>query len=70
MNKMQKGIYGQIQREKKKKNPDMKELRKLAKELVKHDDDEYEFLGNTNDKPVKEVRHGERCYKYSTWHKD
>jgi hypothetical protein len=54
-------------KEKAKSNPEMKKLKKLAKELVASEYDDIEFLGETNDKIHKEVKAGARCYKYAKW---
>lgn len=67
MNKKQKEINRRLLAEKAKTKPDMKKLKKLAKELVAAEDDDIEFLGETNDKVHKEVKHVARCYKYAKW---
>ena len=68
MNKKQKEINKRLLAEKAKAKPDLKKLKKLAKELVAAEDNDLEFLGETNDKIHKEVKHGARCYKYAKWY--
>lgn len=67
MNKKQKEINKRLQREMSKKIPDIIKVKKLAKDLVAAEDDDLEFLGNSDDSVYKEVRHGSRCYKYAKW---
>ena len=68
MNNKQTGIWRQILEEKAKDKPDIKMLKKLAKDMERYKDDDLEFLGDTIDKVHKQVKHGARCYKYAKWY--
>ena len=70
MNKKQMIIWGQILKEKAKDRPDKKILTKLAKDMERYQDDDLEFLGETNDAVYRGQRSGARCYRFAKWYCD
>lgn len=68
MNEKQKTLYAKIVAEKANPNPDKKALAKMARQLVALDDEDLEFKGGLDEKPVHGVQPGRRCYRFGKWY--